>query len=70
MAAIKDFSPGDNLAGNPNIDFLIGSDMQDLVNQLRQLNMPYKILSSHTIGTRPAVILSLTKPIKKIKKEG
>jgi len=65
---VKNFQPGDNLSNHSNIDYLIGSSMEDLVNQLKQIQMPLKILSSHTIGTRPAVIISLTRPIKKLKK--
>lgn len=60
----------ENLSGHSCIDYLEGNNMKDLVEQLKQITLPFKILSSHTIGTRPCVIISLTRPIKKTKKEG
>lgn len=60
----------ENLSGHSNLEYLEGSNIKDLVEQLRQITLPFKILATFTIGTRPTVILSLTRPIKKTKKEG
>lgn len=67
--SFKDFKAGDSLTNHPNIDFLVGNSMEDLVAQLKQIQMPFKIISSHTIGSRPAVIISLSRPIKKKTKD-
>lgn len=64
-----DVKVGDSLSSYPNLDFLHGNDAEDLLNKLRQINLPYKIVAMYAQGSRHYAWISLTKAIKKVKEK-
>lgn len=61
---------GDNLSTYPNLDVLTASTAEELLAQLKQIRLPYKLVSIYGLGSKHFAWVSLTQPIKKIKTKG
>jgi hypothetical protein len=51
-----------------NLEFLTDKTPEGLKKQLQSINLPYKILSIYSVNSSHIAWISLTRPIKKIKK--
>lgn len=59
---------GTNLSNYPNLDVLSDRSEQGLLDQLKQIRLPHKIITIYASGSRHFAWVSLTRPIKKITK--
>ena len=59
---------GDSLSENKNIEHLSGSSPEDLKTQLRQIKLPYRIVSIYSQGGAHIAWIIPTLPIKKVSK--
>lgn len=58
---------GTNLSNHPNLEFLEADGPTQLLEQIRQIRLPFKIISIYSNGRRHYAWVDLTQPIKKKK---
>jgi len=60
---------GDNLTSYANLEYFSGNSPKEVIEQLRQIRMPYKIVAAYAQGVNHIFIVSLSNPIKKTRKK-
>jgi hypothetical protein len=61
--------PSSNISGSANIGYLSAMSEDDLLAQIRQIKLPFKILGMYSVGSKHIAWLTLTNPIKKRSKK-
>lgn len=58
-----------NLSNHPYLDYVVGNSEQEVLDQLKQIRLPFKIVSIYSMGSRTVAWVDCSRPIKKKTKD-